>query len=85
MERYRVEGSKVIQLSKERAEGASHNMCMGTEEKIIVLGFAVKKGERVPKHYFSFLQTCLHKEIILYITILIVYCMLLSSSLSLKT
>lgn len=36
-------GSKVVRLSKERAEAVSDNMCMGAEDKLIVMGFAAKK------------------------------------------
>lgn len=43
MEQYIVEGSRMVRLSKKRAEDTSDSMCMGAEYKLVVMGFALKK------------------------------------------
>lgn len=36
------EGSKAVRLSKKRAKEASDNLCMGNEDKYIMVDFTVK-------------------------------------------
>lgn len=87
-----MEESRAAKLSKKRTEEASDSVCMGAEDKLIVMLFAVKKiiacteaspsaSSNMPqqRNYVSYLMLCSVSYFPL-IIILIVHCMLLSSS-----